>query len=1091
MEQMRIVKEMRNEYRRQQSINGSDVAVCDIKPRYLVWENVAGAFSSGKPEGADFQAVLEEVARVVLDEVPTIPIPTDGWPYAGNLDGVASDGTPFSICWRTHDAQYWGKTIIDNSGRVVKAGTPQRRRRIALVADFGGSTAPEILFERTGMQGNPESSREKREETPGASGTGIKESGSTVIFNEHELKPEVSEAIPIYNHPQGSELSFIDDGVSQTLTARAGTGGNNTPMVFENHSQDTRYTELKDVCTTVNATYGMGGNNTPFVVEDQPNTIAIEGNGSRDSHKGDGYSESDVMYTLNTVEQHGVCYGFQGQAGASTGMPIVEEGTPTMVANQVTNVVQTSEPVLLESNQNHATVQTDGVATTLPASMGEGGGYVPMVVDEQKNEIKQEGCDLYNLKMTGEVSPTLSTLTGTPDGSGGKVLMTNVPPTYAVEPGAASRLGGHVTEEVAPTLRAEMGDNQTAVVVNVETEVSVRKYEVDVPRLIECLQAHRQNMSIKDLAATLDKPKTLVEHWFRKDKCFAIPDADIWMKLKELLKIDTDEFDKSIMTFETKAGSYDTSNRIHMGNVTPTLTASGENTMYCVEQEATVYGISSYDSNAMKSDNPESGIYKADTARTLDLNGGNPACNQGGMMVVQPEKPIRESVKSNEPICVQRRFSSANVYEYGVTPTLEAGAGEGGNNMPLVMDNQIQDVTGTLGARTYKNSSVQEAETNMFVITPEVNAQTFKKDAHAKSSEDGQGWVATDVNDTLNAFDNGETRTPTLITQTYQDTTGALCASGYEKNGTQEAANDMYVVQEATAWDGGQISSTLTANNADGSQRMPDKDHFNAVITFTPDSEIKNTAEEVAFSMLSRDYKDPQCVAIDMGGGKSGCGIHEEKSPTLTTTHGGEPAICGIDTYNLQETGDVGRTVTAAGGGLNEHTPCVYEKSDSTYGVSGTSSKFGVGKDLSPAQTAAHPNMVSTTSVVRRLTPGECEALQGFPRGWTDIGEWVDENGKKHKPSDSPRYKALGNSIALPFWDWMAGRMCDQLRKSGVEQPKLMSLFDGISGFCLVFARHGCTPLLSSEIEQFPIAVAKKHFGDDATGDKGDYEQYL
>lgn len=82
-------------------------------------------------------------------------------------------------------------------------------------------------------------------------------------------------------------------------------------------------------------------------------------------------------------------------------------------------------------------------------------------------------------------------------------------------------------------------------------------------------------------------------------------------------------------------------------------------------------------------------------------------------------------------------------------------------------------------------------------------------------------------------------------------------------------------------------------------------------------------------------------------------------------------------------------------------------------------------------------------AVVRRLTPLECERLQGFPDGWTDIGEWVDSKGKKHRPSDSPRYKALGNSIALPFWEWMAERMIAQY-----DGPCTMaSLFDGIGGF--------------------------------------------
>ena len=114
--------------------------------------------------------------------------------------------------------------------------------------------------------------------------------------------------------------------------------------------------------------------------------------------------------------------------------------------------------------------------------------------------------------------------------------------------------------------------------------------------------------------------------------------------------------------------------------------------------------------------------------------------------------------------------------------------------------------------------------------------------------------------------------------------------------------------------------------------------------------------------------------------------------------------------------------------------------------------------------------------VVRRLTPLECERLQGFPDDWTNIGEWVDSKGKKHKEADSPRYKALGNSIALPFWEWMAERMIKVLKNDGMENPKMASLFDGIGGFPLVYSRHGCEPVWASEIEEFPIAVTKLRF---------------
>lgn len=117
---------------------------------------------------------------------------------------------------------------------------------------------------------------------------------------------------------------------------------------------------------------------------------------------------------------------------------------------------------------------------------------------------------------------------------------------------------------------------------------------------------------------------------------------------------------------------------------------------------------------------------------------------------------------------------------------------------------------------------------------------------------------------------------------------------------------------------------------------------------------------------------------------------------------------------------------------------------------------------------------VDNEYIVRRLTPLECERLQGFPDGWTDIGTWVDSKGKKRECVDSARYKALGNSIALPFWFWLLRRISAQY-----ERPATLgSLFDGIGGFPLCWERcNGCgTALWASEIEEFPIAVTKAHF---------------
>jgi len=145
MEQMRIIKEMRKA--------DEDRGRTDefIRPRYMVWENVPGALSSNK--GEDFRAVLEETAKVI-EEDPNIPgPPKGGWSYSGCIMG---DGWP--IAWRVHDAQFWG--------------VPQRRKRIALVADFGGGSAPEILFVRKGMSRDSEPSKQERQEAAGDTSEG-------------------------------------------------------------------------------------------------------------------------------------------------------------------------------------------------------------------------------------------------------------------------------------------------------------------------------------------------------------------------------------------------------------------------------------------------------------------------------------------------------------------------------------------------------------------------------------------------------------------------------------------------------------------------------------------------------------------------------------------------------------------------------------------------------------------------------------------------------------------------------------------------------------------------------------------------------
>lgn len=198
-------------------------------------------------------------------------------------------------------------------------------------------------------------------------------------------------------------------------------------------------------------------------------------------------------------------------------------------------------------------------------------------------------------------------------------------------------------------------------------------------------------------------------------------------------------------------------------------------------------------------------------------------------------------------------------------------------------------------------------------------------------------------------------------------------------------------------------------------------DHNSRVTDYTA---ITLQGDTVAGALLARDYKGP--------------GRADSLGRVIA-----QPV--GADLYNGTLTGDKAATLTTATGQGGANTgPSVIEK--------------------------------IIRWIVRRLTPTECERLQGYPDGWTDLGEWVDSKGKTHKDADTPRYKALGNSIALPQWYYVLGGISDRLP----EDSTLGSLFDGIGGFPYVWAQlHAGRKELcvwASEIEEFPIAVTKKWF---------------
>lgn len=155
---------------------------------------------------------------------------------------------------------------------------------------------------------------------------------------------------------------------------------------------------------------------------------------------------------------------------------------------------------------------------------------------------------------------------------------------------------------------------------------------------------------------------------------------------------------------------------------------------------------------------------------------------------------------------------------------------------------------------------------------------------------------------------------------------------------------------------------------------------------------------------------------------------------------------------------------------FNEQSFSHYKESNKCSTLKAKAGNIGNGSECLIAEKASR-------WIVRRLTPVECERLQGYPDDYTNIGDWTDSKGKKHKYADSPRYKALGNSIALPQWLWLVQRIRPYLK----EKPTLGSLFDGLGGFPLVWQRaYGeGTARWASEIEEFPMAVAKRRFGEE------------
>lgn len=322
LEQVRLVKEMRKQdgRRKRKTADGRRIRAAEfIRPRYMVWENVPGAFSSGAKKGADFHRVLEEVCRISEESVSLPGPPGGAWTPAGLILGEG-----FSVAWRVLDAEFWG--------------VPQRRRRIFLVADFGGYSAGEILFESDRVWRHYQKVKEERKRiagdficssfdtVPGSGQTeekgGVKKRKNIESDSVICLLDQGGERMDTYENLTGTLLAYassnppiimatsqggaeIGIGYCPTITAAAGMAGNNQPILFDNHGPDTRYTGPVTVAQTITSALGTGGNNTPLAVNTEPFCIAgnVVNRTEKSGGNGCGYQQG-ISYTLTTEDRH-------------------------------------------------------------------------------------------------------------------------------------------------------------------------------------------------------------------------------------------------------------------------------------------------------------------------------------------------------------------------------------------------------------------------------------------------------------------------------------------------------------------------------------------------------------------------------------------------------------------------------------------------------------------------------------------------------------------------------------------------------------------------------------------------------------------
>lgn len=384
MEQVRIVKEMREADKR----NGRTGDM--VRPRYLVWENVVGAFSSN--QGKDFAAVLEEIIKIVEPEAPGIEVPEKGWPtWGGYHDEV---GGRWSVVWRTHDAQYWG--------------VPQRRRRISVVADFGGDTASEIQFDGESVSGDIAESGEAGEGFAEAAESGAGRTGESIASSYGET------GVGYWQNGVQTLRAEGENRPSRPSNVVVCSTGNDQTIFCMATQQGGAELRTDDRAPTLTAAAGMSGNNQPVVaIPINDKATRWQGGGESRNHDGSGNGlgigkEGDPSPTLIAGDRHGVmCAGFKlGNSEQARSIGYQEELSPTLNAECGGNKPAVVAPaVALDMTHACDVIRECGEQVpALQARMGTGGNQVPLTYGIGNGQAHEASI------MTEEVSQTLNTM---------------------------------------------------------------------------------------------------------------------------------------------------------------------------------------------------------------------------------------------------------------------------------------------------------------------------------------------------------------------------------------------------------------------------------------------------------------------------------------------------------------------------------------------------------------------------------------------------------------------------------------------------------------------------------------------------------